>query len=577
MEGQRRTTLTNYLHGQSEYKILRDGSPWLVLIPGSFDDSRYWKRIASLLPSSWGILIVTLPGHSPASTAYVTEGIESYSSLTLEMIDHAGIEGFYIGGHSIGGMIAVQMAQTAPGRVQGIISCEGWTHFSVAMKAFDGDVLGPMTERQLEERRACRDAVLVNFSQEEREQFAQIWTRWNGLRILENTSIPVLELWGTRGRPRPRRDSLMIPERANIELRWIDGAGHCLTQLAPERVAQEIRSFIQTNERKQRRINLNANHGVVWLTAQVDYEKYCGHALQMLRQKGFCLCIHDSKMPPTREEQLAMSDRIIAVLAGTEVWDEKILARCGKLKIIARFGVGVDNIDIAAARQYGVLVTNVRGANVEAVSDTTVCFMLCATKKVVEADRLLKNNIWERQYGHTLSSRTIGFIGFGNIPQRVSQKLAGFGCNMMAFDKYCNPTVFQENHVASASLEQVLKESDIVSIHVPLTEETRLMIGKAELEQMRPEAILINTARGGIVDEQALYDALINKRIACAAFDVFNREPDVTNPLFALDNFLATPHMAGAAAETFEYTSNQAAQAVIDCFENRTPQNQILA
>ena len=312
----------------------------------------------------------------------------------------------------------------------------------------------------------------------------------------------------------------------------------------------------------------------ILLAAQVDYKKYCSDALELLQQKGFKVILNESGLPLHRECLETIADRLDGVVAGTEKWDSRMIALARRLKVIARFGVGVDNIDLKAAKEHGIVVTNTKGLNTDAVSDMTVCFMICLLKKAVAADRLMHKGIWERQIGMNLCGKTVGIIGFGDIGRRVCKKLSGFDCKMIAYDKYPDEKIAGILNVTLTGFEEVLKNSDIISLHLPYLPETNHIIGAKEISLMKDGAYLVNTARGSLVDEKALYDALKAGKLAGAALDVFEEEPcGADHPLLGLDNVICTPHMAGASAETFSYGGMVTARAIIDVFEGRTPKN----
>ena len=210
----------------------------------------------------------------------------------------------------------------------------------------------------------------------------------------------------------------------------------------------------------------------IWVSAQVDYKKYCGDALKELQDNGFDVILNTSDTPPSKKEQLALCKEIDGVIAGAEPWDREILEQAPGLEIISRFGIGIDNIDIKFCKEKGIRVTNVKDGNVEAVSDTAVCFILSAIKGIGYAGELLKKGCWQRQFGHTLKSRRVGLLGFGNIARRVAEKLRGFGCEIYAYDKYPDRAAFTARDVKEVSFSRILQECDVISVHLPLTGET---------------------------------------------------------------------------------------------------------
>jgi glyoxylate reductase len=234
-----------------------------------------------------------------------------------------------------------------------------------------------------------------------------------------------------------------------------------------------------------------------------------------------------------------------------------------RLRIIAQYAVGFDNIDVECATRHGVYVTNTPGVLTEAVADLTWALILAAARRIVEADRYVRSGEWYRggtawhpelMLGMELSGKTLGIIGFGRIGRAVARRAKGFNMRVIYYDIVRAPEdVEREIGARYVDLETLLRESDIVSIHVPLTPETRHMIGERELRMMKRTAILVNTARGAVVDTQALVKALKEGWIAAAALDVFEEEPlPPDHPLTKLPNVVLVPHIGSATRETRE-------------------------
>jgi D-3-phosphoglycerate dehydrogenase len=236
-------------------------------------------------------------------------------------------------------------------------------------------------------------------------------------------------------------------------------------------------------------------------------------------------------------------------ITALETVDEYLLSKLPELQAIGKYGVGLDMIDLSAMRKYGKRLGWVRGVNRRSVSEITLAFAITLLRKVITANREVVGGTWRQHVGGQLTGRTIGIIGCGSIGQDLVQLLKPFECKIFANDIVKYQDFYAQHHIEPASLEVLLKNSDIVSMHVPLDNSTRGLIGAKELAQMKSSAILINTARGGLVDENALKNALLNNALAGAAFDVFNNEPPLDNELLTLPNFLATPHIGGSAEE----------------------------
>jgi pimeloyl-ACP methyl ester carboxylesterase len=214
---------------------VRDGSPMLVLIPGSWDEHRVFDRMVAGLPSTLGLVIVELRGHGASQPAARAPTMRMFAEDVLAVVDRLGLGRFHVGGHSIGGMVAIEVAGLRPGAVAGVIAIEGWTHHQVARDAFPPGRSDPV----------ARERMRATMSEAEIVAFASVWRTWDGGPILASTPVPILEVWGDRGRPRPDRATMRIPDRPNIQLVWIDGASHRLLEERPEQVARAISGFVR--------------------------------------------------------------------------------------------------------------------------------------------------------------------------------------------------------------------------------------------------------------------------------------------------------------------------------------------
>ncbi|MCY8516770.1 phosphoglycerate dehydrogenase [Bacillus atrophaeus] len=222
-----------------------------------------------------------------------------------------------------------------------------------------------------------------------------------------------------------------------------------------------------------------------------------------------------------------------------------VLDRLPSLKIVCKHGVGVDNIDLLAARERNIWVTNAPNANKHAVADFVFGLMLSLARQIPSADRQTKLGNWPRVFGFDVYGKTLGIIGLGMIGKEVAKRAKGFRMNVLAYDVYPDQAFADEHGIQLSEFLPLLKESDFITLHMPLTDETKNMIGEEELRVMKNNAFLVNASRGGIVSERALYDALTAGRIGGAALDVYENEPLKNHPLFELDQFIAMPHIAG--------------------------------
>jgi D-3-phosphoglycerate dehydrogenase len=261
------------------------------------------------------------------------------------------------------------------------------------------------------------------------------------------------------------------------------------------------------------------------------------------------------------------SANAVLVRSATKM-DAEAIAAAPNLKVIARAGVGLDNVDIPAATAVGVLVVNAPTSNIVSAAELAVSLLLAVARNVVPANLALKNGQWKRsQFGGVeLQDKTVGIIGMGKIGMLVAQRLAGFDMKFVAYDPYVKSAPSGGPEIKMVSLDELLAESDFVTIHIPKTAETNGLIDTAALAKMKPTAFVINAARGGVLDESALFDALTAGTIAGAGLDVYATEPCTDSPLFALDNVVATPHLGASTEEAQEKAGVAVAESVVAAF-----------
>ena len=253
----------------------------------------------------------------------------------------------------------------------------------------------------------------------------------------------------------------------------------------------------------------------------------------------------------------------ILVRSATRV-DAEAIAAATKLKVIARAGVGLDNVDVKAATQAGVMVVNAPTSNIVSAAELAIGLLLATARRIPEANTSLKSCEWKRSKfsGVELYEKTAGIVGLGRIGVLVAQRLSAFGMNIVAYDPYVPAVRAAQMGVRLVSLDELLSRSDVISVHLPKTPETLGLIGDEALATVQPGAILINAARGGIVDEAALYAALKEGRLGAAGLDVYATEPCTDSPLFELDNVVVTPHLGASTAEAQEKAGVAVARSV---------------
>jgi D-3-phosphoglycerate dehydrogenase len=314
--------------------------------------------------------------------------------------------------------------------------------------------------------------------------------------------------------------------------------------------------------------------------ARVLVEEFQPEVLKWLRERVELVVINPWVEPQRWELELTRVDAVISRKG--KITREQMERNGGRLKIIARTGVGVDpsRVDLEAAKEFKIWVTNQPGSNAVSVAELVFGQMIALVRHTHEANRAVKENRWSdylKFIGTELAEKTIGIVGLGNIGMRVALRARAFEMDVVVDDPY-----IPESHVTSlggkwVGLEELLAESDFVTIHCPLNRETRGMIGRKELALMKRSAFLLNAARGGIIDEEALGAVLRERKIAGAALDVVADEPPAENhPLIQLDNVLWTPHLGAVTLEASQRGEWGAAEEVIRVLENKRPKNPVV-
>ncbi len=267
--------------------------------------------------------------------------------------------------------------------------------------------------------------------------------------------------------------------------------------------------------------------------------------------------------PLTSAEVAAWLPGIDGYIAGLDVIDADALKFADKLKVIARYGVGFDNVDLEAAKSKNIVVTNTPGANSVSVAELALGLMLALARQIPEAVDAVHQGKWPRYSGVSLEGKTIGILGLGAIGKQLARRLTGFDCKILAFDPYADLQFAMVNHITLADMDQVIGASDFVSLHLPLLPETRGIVDENFLNKMKKGSYLVNTSRGEAINEDALLKSLQSGHLKGAALDAFIVEPpDPNHPLLALPNVIATPHLG---AQTDGATSNMGWLAMKDC------------
>lgn len=296
-----------------------------------------------------------------------------------------------------------------------------------------------------------------------------------------------------------------------------------------------------------------------------------GKHWERLREADLEIIESPSDQPLTEKEMLKLVGDIEGMIVGLDEVTEKVIKKATSLIIIAKYGAGLDNIDLEACSKSGITVTSTPGANAPSVAELTIGLLLALVRHISAHHTDLMKGHLKRRRGHEIFRKTLGIVGMGNIGKEVVKRARGFEMKILAYDPYPDQGFADHHNVKLCQLELVLTKSDILSLHCPLTSQTENMIDRSELRSMKTDAFLINTARKRLVNEEALYEALTEGWIKGAAFDTFESESDLRSPLFELENFIASPHAGAATFESILRMADQAAKEVIRAFEGKEP------
>lgn len=300
-----------------------------------------------------------------------------------------------------------------------------------------------------------------------------------------------------------------------------------------------------------------------------SFGEYNTGPLDKLKSKGFSIILNPFGRELSKDESISLYSKDIGgVIAGTEIIDAGIIKKASSLKVISRCGVGLDNIDLGAAKKAKIKVFNTPGLVTDAVAELTVGLIFASLRRIVEADGMMRQGEWRKPMGFLLQGKRIGVIGLGNIGKKVVELCSGLRVKFLAYDIKKDKIFADKHRVTYLDLNHLVSQSDIITIHLPLTEETKNLINKDKINGMKQEAFLINTSRGNIVDEAALVKALRKRRIAGAALDVFAKEP-YQGPLTELENVILTAHIGSYAREARVKMEREAVENLIRGLKER--------
>lgn len=289
-----------------------------------------------------------------------------------------------------------------------------------------------------------------------------------------------------------------------------------------------------------------------------------------LRRSGFVVDRAPSGARRDPGDVIRLMRNAVAAIVSADPFTEAVFEASPRLRVIARLGVGTDSIDLGAATRAGVVVTTTPGLNDETCADHALALLLAAMRRVVEHDASVRRGEWNRGEALTpwnLHGKRVGVVGYGRIGRSVVRRLQSFGTEV----RVCDPLAVMDVGVAASTLDDLLPWADVLTLHTPLNPHTAGLIGLTELARMRPEAILVNTSRGGVVDELALREALVQGRLRAAALDVFESEPPDISRWRDLPNVVLSPHIGGLSIESIDAMARQCVQQVLDLLDGHTP------
>ena len=309
------------------------------------------------------------------------------------------------------------------------------------------------------------------------------------------------------------------------------------------------------------------------LVTSSHFETLCQEAKQMLIAAGHEPVVYQGELPYMSFEEIAeVIGDIDGAIVGLDDWTDAVFEIATKLKAVAKFGVGTDNIDKETATRHGIKVLNAPGINSNAVAELTVGLIIDMLRGVTNLHMAMTKGEWVRFLGRELEGQTVGLMGFGAIAKLVAKKLQGFDVKVLAYDLYPDYETAKKYNASIVSKDEVIEQSDIVSIHIPSTPETFHMFNDELFSRMKQGAYLVNAARGAIVDTQALLRALESGKIAGAALDAFEHEPlKSDDPLLLSGKVICTPHTGAETKETYHKVSLCAAKGIIDVLAGETP------
>ncbi|MCL2472564.1 MAG: phosphoglycerate dehydrogenase [Treponema sp.] len=297
------------------------------------------------------------------------------------------------------------------------------------------------------------------------------------------------------------------------------------------------------------------------------------NALEMLRSFSDDIIFGSHGNPLSEDELIPFLSGCDGYIADLDFVTRKVIENTPGLKVISRFGVGYDRIDVKAAREKGIAVCNTPGANSNAVADLAFALLLGVTRKIPSLDSATRKGQWPRSTGVELYGKTIGILGLGAIGRAVAKRASGFSMKIMAYDPFIDREYAAANKIIAASFEEVIREADFISLHLPYSEKARYIISGKAMRNMKKGAVIINTARGGLIDETAACELLESGHLGGLGLDVFDTEPPGSSALFKLDNVVVTPHIGAYTSEAIAGMAELSVKNLVEVLSGKNCQN----
>ena len=292
-------------------------------------------------------------------------------------------------------------------------------------------------------------------------------------------------------------------------------------------------------------------------------------AMTRLRSFAGTLVFNPRGKPLSEDELISLLDGCDGCVAGLDPFSKRVIENAGALKVISRYGAGVDNVDLAAAKAKNIAVCNTPGVNAQAVADLAIALLLCLVRQLPFLDRKTREGQWIRSIGIELYEKTFGILGLGAVGKAVARRAGGFSMRILACDPDMDTEYARANGITAVTFEELLRESDFLSLHLPLKADTRYVISAEAMQSMKKGAIIINTARGGIIDEAAAAALLESGHLGGLGLDVYETEPPRDSAFFRMDNVILTPHTAAHTAEAVAAMAALSVQNLIDVLSGR--------